>query len=181
MQASRGRNAHLLARTRGRTYDPSVVTSPESAPPPPPPARRSSGSRAGSAIVFVLTLLFLGDTLLAWQRACVAVPGGLPIIGSYSLCVRVTAWHGTAAGLGAIAGVAAVLLLLWEGVRLAGVDLDLGVDHRVVTTVLAGAIVVSAALKWALVLGNFAGPGAWLGLLLAAVLAAWVTLQPRSG
>jgi hypothetical protein len=160
------------------------VTDPEGAvpqppqPPQPPPGPRSDASRAGSTIIFVVALLFLGDTFLAWQRACVELPGGL-IIGSF--CVRANAWHGTAASLGAISGVAAILLLLWEGMRLAGADLSVGVEHRVVTTVLAGAIVAAAVLKWALVLGKFAGLGAWLGLILAAVLAGWVTLQPRSG
>jgi hypothetical protein len=108
----------------------------------------------------------------------VEVPGGF-ISGSF--CIRINAWHGTAAGLGAIAGIAAVLLLLWEGLRLAGADLIVGVERRVVTTVLAGAVVVATALKWVLVLGKFVGPGAWIGLALAAILAGWVTLQPRSG
>jgi hypothetical protein len=166
---------------RAAPYDPSVVTDPEAAlprPPQPPPGPRSEAGRAGSTVVFVVTLLFLGDTFLAWQQACVQLPGGL-FIGSF--CVRVNAWHGTAAGLGAISGIAAILLLLWEGMRIAGADLNVGVEHRVVTTVLAGAIVVAAVLKWALVLGKFAALGAWLGLVLAAILAGWVTLQPRSG
>jgi len=154
------------------------VTDLEGVSPQPRPTPRSDAGRAGSTIVFVVALLFLGDTFVAWQRVCVqSVNVGLPL----SFCVRLNAWHGTAAGLGTIAGIAAILLLLWEGIRLAGTDLNVGVQHRVVTTVLAGAIVVAAVLKWALVLGKFAGPGAWLGLILAAVLAGWVTLQPRPG
>ena len=129
--------------------------------------------------MFGVTLVFMGDTFLAWQRACVAVPASIFSTGSF--CVRANAWHGTAAGMGVIAGVAAILLLAWEGSRLAGADLRVGVEPRVVTTILAGAVVVAAALKWALVLGNYAGPGAWLGLLLAAALGGWVVMQRRTG
>ena len=154
------------------------MTDLEGVSPQPRPTPRSDGGRAGCTIVFVVALLFLGDTFVAWQRVCVqSVNVGLPL----SFCVRLNAWHGTAAGLGTIAGIAAILLLLWEGIRLAGTDLNVGVEHRVVTTVLAGAIVVAVVLKWALVLGKFAAPGAWLGLVLAAILAGWVTLQPRPG
>jgi hypothetical protein len=181
MQASRGFESGSRPRLSHSTYDPSVVTDLEGASPQPPqspsPSRFDAG-RAGSTITFVVALLYLGDTFLAWQRACVRIPGGF-FIGSF--CVRLNAWHGAAAGLGAISAIAAIVLLLWEGMRLAGADLSIGVEHRVVTTVLAGAIVVAAVLKWALVLGKFAGPGAWLGLILAAVLAGWVTLQPRLG
>ena len=139
----------------------------------------AAAERISSAVVFGVALLFLGDTFLAWQRACVAVPRTLFTQGS--ICVRANAWHGTAAGMGAIAGIAAILLLTWEGARLAGADLNVGVERRLVTTILAGAVVVAAALKWALVLGNYAGPGAWLGLLLAAALGGWVVMQRRTG
>jgi hypothetical protein len=134
-------------------------------------------SKASSTIVFVLGLLFLADTFLSWQRVCVKLPAGLLIGGE--VCVRANAWHGTAAGLGWIAGIAVILLLIWEGAALAGARIELGTDHRAVTTVLTGAVVIGAVLKWALVLGNFPGPGAWIGLVLAACLAGYVALQPR--
>ena len=129
--------------------------------------------------MFGVALLFLGDTFLAWQRACVAAAADALPQGS--ICVRANAWHGTAAGMGVIAGIAAMLLLIWEGARLAGADLNVGVEPRVGDHHPGGAVVVAAALKWALVLGNYAGPGAWLGLLLAAALAGWVVLQSRTG
>ena len=67
------------------------------------------------------------------------------------------------------------------GRALAGAQIDLGVDHRSVTTVLAGAVFIGGVLKWVLVLGNYPGPGAWIGLVLAACLAGYVALQPRTG
>ena len=135
------------------------------------------GPAAILVIGSVLALLFLGDTFLSWQRLCVTLPRGLLLQGS--ICARANAWHGTAAGLGTIAGIAAILLLIWEGVRLAGAEVSLGVEDHVVTTVLAGAVLVAAILKWALVLGNFPGPGAWIGLALVAVLAVSVAMRPR--
>jgi hypothetical protein len=129
--------------------------------------------------VFVLALLFLADTFLAWQRLCVQLPAGLLIRGS--VCVHANMWHGTAAGLGWIAGIAVILLLIWEGAALAGAKIDLGTDHRSVTTILTGAIVIGAVLKWAFVLGRYPGPGAWIGLILVVCLAGYVALQPRTG
>lgn len=129
--------------------------------------------------MFVLALLFLADTFLAWQRLCVQLPRELILGGS--VCVHANAWHGTAAGLGWIAGIAVVLLLIWEGARLAGAGFDLGTDHRSVTTVLAGAVFIGGVLKWILVLGNYPGPGAWIGLILVACLAGYVALRPRTG
>jgi hypothetical protein len=147
--------------------------------PPPPPAPVDAGaSRASSTIVFVLALLFLADTFLAWQRLCVQLPRELGL--NPLVCVHANAWHGTAAGLGWIAGIAAILLLLWEGARLAGAEIDLGMDHRSVTTVLTGAVLVGGVLKWILVLGNYPGPGAWIGLVLVVCLAGYVALRPRT-
>jgi hypothetical protein len=163
-------------------------------PPPPPPSpppgdpafppatpqpAADTSDGAGRWVVFGLALLFLGDTFLAWQRVCIGVPQGLLISGR--VCVHANAWHGDAGGIGAIAGVAAILLLVWEGARLAGASIDLGPDARTVTTFLAGTVVVAGVLKWALVVGRFAAPGAWIGLLLAAGLAGWVTLRSRAG
>jgi len=129
--------------------------------------------------VFVLALLFLANTFLAWQRLCVKLPAGLVIGGQF--CVHANIWHGNAAGLGWIAGIAAILLLLWEGAALAGARIDLGTDHRTVTAILAGALFIGGVLKWVLVLGNYAGPGAWIGLILAICLTGYVALQPRIG
>jgi hypothetical protein len=146
----------------------------------PPPLRPADpgASRASSIIVLVLAALFLADTFLAWQRLCVRLPSGLLMAGQ--VCVHANAWHGTAAGFGWIAGIAVILLLIWEGATLAGAQIDLSADHRVVTTALTGAILVGAVLKWALVLGNYPGPGAWIGLVLVACLAGYVALQPRT-
>ena len=129
--------------------------------------------------MFVLALLFLADTFLAWQRLCVQLPRELLLNGS--VCVHANAWHGTAAGLGWIAGIAVILLLIWEGARLAGAEIGLGADHRSVTTVLTGAVLIGGVLKWILVLGNYPGPGAWIGLVLVVCLAGYVVLQPRTG
>src|SRR5262249_49805369 len=86
---------------------------------PPPPAAADSGpNRASRTIVLVLAALFLATAFLAWQRLCVRLPAGLLLSGQ--LCVHANIWHGKAAGLGWIAGIAAILLVLWEGAALAG-------------------------------------------------------------
>jgi predicted permease len=95
--------------------------------------------------------------------------------------VSANAWHGTAAGLGWIAGIAVILLLIWEGARLAGAEIDVGADRRAVTTILTGAVLIGAVVKWILVLGKYPGPGAWIGLVLVICLAGYVALQPRAG
>src|SRR5207245_1423662 len=69
--------------------DPWAPTGPTASPPTPPVPVDTGASKASSTIVFVLALLFLADTFLAWQRVCVQLPRELLLGGS--VCVHANA------------------------------------------------------------------------------------------
>jgi hypothetical protein len=117
-------------------------------------------------VLLVMLVLFLIDTFLPWQRACVNVSGlGLHISG----CLSANAWSGTAAHVGQAAGVLAILAIVAVGLRLGGVEFgdatDLAARGGVYGTAAAG------GLKWILVIGQLASFGAWMGLLLLLAMA----------
>jgi hypothetical protein len=132
-------------------------------PPPPAPlstAPRRSLERTGQVVLLILLTLFLVDTFLPWQRACLDVAGfGFHVAG----CFSANAWSGTAAHVGQAAGVFAMAAIVAVGLGLGGVQL--GEGGRLVTRV--GVYVTAAAggLKWILVIGKVAAYGSWIGVL----------------
>ena len=142
------------------------TASPSSAPPPSMPAPVRSRQQTGQVVLLVMLTLFLFDTFLPWQRACVDVSGfGLRLAG----CLSANAWSGTAAHAGQAAGVLAIVAILAVGLRLGRVDFgDVG---ELVTKGCVYGTAVAGGVKWILVIGKLAAFGAWIGLLLLLAIA----------
>jgi hypothetical protein len=154
------------------THDPgywvNVGTAPASSAPPPsvPDAPSRTQQQTGQIVLLVMLTLFLFDTFLPWQRACVDVSGlGLHIAG----CLSANAWSGTAAHIGQAAGVFAIVAILAVGLRLGRVDF--GDTGELVTKGCVYGTAAAGGLKWILVIGKLASFGAWIGLLLLLAIA----------
>ena len=115
-----------------------------------------------SKILLPASLVFIIDSFLPWQRAC-ADGGG---------CVSASGWH----GVGIIAVLCAIAVLVIEGLRLAGMRLPVKpqIDAFIVAG-LAGAVLVFTVIK--LLVDDFRGYGLWIGLIVASVLAAGAALR----
>lgn len=73
-------------------------------------------------------------------------------------------------GIGVIAGLLAIAIVVWEGLRLANVKLEFGIPHAMVTAGLSFLLVLFTVIKF-LADGEFRTFWAWLGLLLSIVVA----------
>jgi hypothetical protein len=100
--------------------------------------------------------LYLVDSFLPWNRAC---RGG---------CLSFNLWHGF---VGIEAVLASSFVLVWQASTLLPSDRRLGFDPRNVTVVLTGLLLFFTVLKVG-VDHAYLAVGAWLGLGLAASIAA---------
>lgn len=121
-------------------------------------------------ILGVGALLFVIDSFLPWQSVCVK-----NII--VSVCVTASLWGGTAAIVGTLAGVCAILLLVFVVGSALGFELGSMANAGIV---LAGATSVLALIKWLSVIGKDIGLGGWLGLILLLVIAAGAVMKLQS-
>ncbi|HET7236302.1 MAG TPA: hypothetical protein VFK59_07710 [Actinomycetota bacterium] len=108
----------------------------------------------GAGIAYLIVLF------LPWQRVCIDL--GLEIPGA-SGCASASG----ASGIGVINLLLVIALLAWEGMALAGVDIN--APKQIVSAGLAGAIVVFTILK-ILVDSESIYLFAWIGLILAVVI-----------
>jgi hypothetical protein len=126
------------------------------------PSRFSSADR----ILLGAGGLFLIDLLLPWNRAC-----------SLEGCLQARGWEGP---FGFLAGVLVIALLLWEGIRLAGVVFTMSVPRAAVTVGAAGGLLLVTPIRLLVKPSIIPLQGrslfAWLALLLALSLAygAWM-------
>jgi len=139
---------------------------------PGPPAEpwieggRESKERSGQLVVLVLLVLFLIDTFLPWQRACLDVSGfGLRIAG----CFSANAWTASGAHVGQAAGIFAIAAIVAVGLQLG--DAGLGDGAKLAARLGVYGTVVAGSLKWLLVIGKLASFGAWIGLLVLLAIA----------
>ena len=108
------------------------------------------------------SLLMFIDTFLAWQRVC---------IGILNICPSANAWGGNGSFAGVLLGLFTIALLIGEIMIIAGVAMPPNVP---VSTVMAGltlGTVLFAVIKFLVVIGQSAAYGAWIGLVLAIVIA----------
>lgn len=104
-------------------------------------------------------LMFI-DLFLPWQRVCV---GGF--------CASASGWS----GVGVILGILVIALLVWEGLGIANVDLNVGVPRALVSAAIAGGIVLFTLLK--VIIDNEAFSfGGWIGIILGigVAYAGWI-------
>jgi hypothetical protein len=105
------------------------------------------------------SLLMFIDTLLPWQRACGAI------------CDTANAWGGNGAFVGVLLGLFTFILLIVEVLTVAGVEIPPTIPVPTVVGALVIGTVLFALIKFLIVIGKFGSYGAWIGLVLAIVIA----------
>lgn len=132
---------------------------------------------AASKILLGGGVLFLIDTFLPWQRVCFELAG---ITGG---CVSANAWGGNGGFAGLLAGLLVIALIVWEAIGLAGTSVNVGIPASKLSAYIGFGVLVFAALKFILVIGNSAGFGSYIGLVLALAVGygAWMRFQEPAG
>jgi phosphatidylserine synthase len=111
----------------------------------------------GTQVLLLAGILFLIDSFLDWQQ-----------VSAFNVSVGATMWH----GVGVVAGLLVVALLVWEIAQLAGVtrNLELPVSAAIISAALAVGTAAFAIIKF--VVANEARHWpAWIGLILAIAIA----------
>src|SRR4249919_1697666 len=118
----------------------------------------------GVKLVLGATIAFLIVSIFNWQE--------VKVLDFTS--VGVSMWH----GWGVLAGLVAIAIIVWEGLRLANMKIEIGLTPAMVTAALAILLLVFTVLKF-LVSNEYRTFWAWLGLLLAILVAvgAWVNMK----
>lgn len=125
----------------------------------------------GMQLMLAGAALLLVDTFLPWQSVSFEDLG-------VSVSESWTAWHGF---WGVMLGLLTIALLVWLVVRLLGIEINLPVSDTLVGAALAALILLCAVLK--VLTDDAVAWGAWLGLVLAVVIAvgAWMQVQAAGG
>jgi hypothetical protein len=122
----------------------------------------------GTKLIAVAGILLLIDTFLAWQKVSVEVSGVEVASASQN------AWHGF---WGVVMGLALVALLVWVGLQIANVDINIDLPDAMITAVLGGIVFAFALLKN--LIDDYSHWPSYLGVVLAALVAvgAWMRWQ----
>jgi hypothetical protein len=129
----------------------------------------------GAQIMLVGAILLLIDLFLPWQDFDV---GG--IADELGVDATWSGWHGFA---GVVLGLLTIIVLAWCIVRLASVDIPLPVSTAMTAALLGTLVLIFAIIKILTILGDEQTIWAWIGLLLAIVIAAgaFQTVQEAGG
>ena len=129
----------------------------------------------GAQIMLVGAILLLIDLFLPWQDFDV---GG--IADELGVDATWSGWHGFA---GVVLGLLTIIVLAWCIVRLASVDIPLPVSTAMTAALLGTLVLIFAIIKMLSILGDEQTIWAWLGLVLAIVIAvgAFQTVQEAGG
>jgi len=119
----------------------------------------------GAKIVLGAAIAFLIVSFFNWQEV------DLGPIGS----AGVSMWD----GIGWLAGLLAIALIVWQAIRLANINLEIGLTPAMITAALAVLLLLVTFIKF-LVDNEFRTFWAWLGLLLAIVIAAGAYLNMQA-
>ena len=116
----------------------------------------------GQKILLIGGLLLLIDLFMPWQSAGGGSFAGIDIPG--------VSFNGFR-GLGILAGILAIGLLVWEGLMLAGVNISMGTTSpALIGAILGGATALFTIITFLTMLSGVTW-GAFVGLILALVLA----------
>jgi hypothetical protein len=125
-----------------------------------------------SKILLAGGVLYFIDLFLQWNRAC-AEAG---VLGSF--CVGVSGWHGF---FGILNGLLALIIIVMEAVILANLEINVGTPEMRsrVDAGIAWVLLVSTLIKVLLVDNDFISWPAWVGIVLAVVIAygGWMRWQ----
>jgi hypothetical protein len=129
----------------------------------------------GAKIVLGATIAFLIVSFFSWFHYTGPGKDELEAIGADT---GITMWH----GVGWVAGLLAIVLLVWQAIRLANIELEIGVTPSMITAALALLVLIFAVIRWLdKPGGDFVGRTfwSWLGLLFAIVMVvgAWMNMQ----
>jgi hypothetical protein len=121
-----------------------------------------AGLSNGTKVLLVGGIILFIDSFLAWQQICVGAPG-------FHVCGSASGWH----GIGVLMGLLVIALIAWEALQVAGVtkQIELPVSGVLISVGLAGATALITIIKF-LVANEARHWPAWLGLILALVIAA---------
>jgi hypothetical protein len=108
------------------------------------------------------SLLMFIDTFLPWQRVC---------IGLLGICPSANAWGGNGSFAGVLLGLFTLALLIGEVMIIAGVAMPPNIPMSNVMAGLTLGTVLFAVIKFLIVIGKSGSYGAWIGLILALVIA----------
>jgi hypothetical protein len=118
----------------------------------------------GAKVVLGATIVFLIVLFFRWQEVEV---GGVVSVGQ-------SGWS----GVGVVCGLLAIVIIVWQAVRLANIKVELGVTPSMITAALAVLLVIFTVIKF-LADNEFRTFWAWLGLALSIVIVvgAWMNMQ----
>jgi hypothetical protein len=128
----------------------------------------------GTQLMLVGGVLLFIDLFFPWQDFDV---GG--IADDLGVDATFSGWR----GVGVILGLLTIVLLAWVIVRLASVNIPLPVSTAMTAALIGTLILVFAVIKILTILGDEATIWAWVGLVLAIVIAvgAWQNVQEAGG
>lgn len=117
----------------------------------------------GQKGLLITGVLFLVDMFLPWNK-----------VGECPFCVSINGWS----GIGTLAGLLALALVVWEGANAAGALAAVTAPKALIGAALGGGVALFALLR-ALFNLEFATFGLWIGIILAlaTAYAAWVRYQ----
>ena len=118
----------------------------------------------GAKVVLGAAIAFLIISFFNWQEV------DLGAFGS----AGVSMWH----GVGWIAGLLAIAIIAWQAVRLANINVEVGVTPSMITAFLAVLLLLFTVIKF-FADSEFRTWAAWVGLILAIVVCvgAWMNMQ----
>jgi hypothetical protein len=136
---------------------------------------RMNDLTTGAKVVLGATIAFLIVSFFTWFDYNGPGSDELDAIGADT---GITMWH----GVGVVAGLVAIALLVWQAIRLANINLEVGVTPSMVTAALAVLLLIFAFIRWIdKPGGDFVGRTfwSWLGLAFAIVIVvgAWMNMR----
>ena len=130
----------------------------------------------GAKVVLGAAIAFLLFSFFSWFKYTGPGADQIEAVGGD---IGVTMWH----GVGWIAGLLAIALIVWQAIRLANIKFEIGVTPSMVTAALAVLMLIFTVIRFIDKPGNgdFVGRTfwAWLCLVLAVVIfvGAWMNMQ----
>ena len=116
----------------------------------------------GAQLMLIGGVLLLIDLFLPWQDFGNDFSDAVGVDASFS------GWRGFG---GVLVGLLTIVLLAWVIVRLASVDIPLPVSTAMTAAILGTLILIFTIIKMLTIIGDEATIWAWLGLVLAIVIA----------
>jgi len=128
----------------------------------------------GAQLMLVAGILLFISLFLPWQDFDV---GG--IADELGVDATFSGWR----GVGVVLGILTIVLVAWIAVRLASINIPLPISTAMTSAILGALVLVFAVIKLLTILGDEATIWAWIGVILAVLVAvgAWLEVQAAGG